>query len=551
MGTENDSIRRARAALSDAADALAAARPDASERVVESLRLAARELGRVEQLDQRFRAEQRMFDERLLRVENNRLFTWWKRIISAVAPFAPGKPDREEAAGYPLWLAHEKASSPSPAQALDTIRQWAVQPTISFVPEPGAEAELRRGVSAQVYPHVELAESVEHCRGDWVCFVGRDCEPSAWAAYYLGEAVQRQACDAVYADEDEIQSGVRCRPVFKPGWSPELLQSCMYWGSMFTIRRELLGRGRDGVLHALALDGARQTDRIVHIPRVLCHAGTRLQIYPQRTSGDHDGPATAVVCSRNAALLSRCLKSLRSTASRQITGVIVVAHEETGVNEDLRAVATNAGASVESYTGPFNFSLMNNLGAAAANTPYLLFINDDVTASAAGWAQQLLYYVSRERVGVAGAVMWYPNGGIQHAGIVTGIGDGVGHAGRGSKGSNMWPWLLATREVSAVTGACLAIRTDLFRRLGGFDPEFPNNYNDVDLCLRTRELGLDVVCVAVDGLVHAECQTRKGVVHFDERYKLYRRWSSVLARTDPYYSPSLAPTETITLNLKS
>jgi GT2 family glycosyltransferase len=103
--------------------------------------------------------------------------------------------------------------------------------------------------------------------------------------------------------------------------------------------------------------------------------------------------------------------------------------------------------------------------------------------------------------------------------------------------------------VSAVTGACLAIRKNVFAQVGGFDPVFPNNYNDVDLCFRVRQQGLSVICVAAPGLVHRECQSRRGIVRFEERFTFYQRWSTVLAQPDPYYSPSLAPTETIALNL--
>jgi O-antigen biosynthesis protein len=99
-----------------------------------------------------------------------------------------------------------------------------------------------------------------------------------------------------------------------------------------------------------------------------------------------------------------------------------------------------------------------------------------------------------------------------------------------------------------VTGACLAVGADLFRRLGGFDPGFPNNYNDVDLCFRARRIGERIVCRRVPGLIHAECQTRPGVVRFDERYRFFLVWGDVLASPDPYYSPALAPTEAIALN---
>jgi GT2 family glycosyltransferase len=242
------------------------------------------------------------------------------------------------------------------------------------------------------------------------------------------------------------------------------------------------------------------------------------------------------------------LEALRRTASQAVSQIIVVAHEDTGPNPELHSVIRQAGATAVSFGGTFNFAAMNNLGVSLATKPHLLFLNDDVTATSPGWAEMLGEQLVRERVGVAGAVMRYPSGAIQHAGIVAGIGDGVGHAGRHMDSSDLWPWLLQMRNVSAVTGACLAIRSELFQRLGGFDATFPNNYNDADLCFRVRASGYDVVCVPVPGLIHYECQSRRGIVRFEERYRLYGRWMEILSRPDPYYSVSLSATERIALN---
>jgi GT2 family glycosyltransferase len=102
-----------------------------------------------------------------------------------------------------------------------------------------------------------------------------------------------------------------------------------------------------------------------------------------------------------------------------------------------------------------------------------------------------------------------------------------------------WNWTNMTRDVAAVTGACLAIRKDLFQQLGGFDPSFPVNYNDTDLCLRARQAGYRVLCEAGAVLCHRECQTRKGGVSFVERERWYGRWAAELDRGDPFYSPHL------------
>ena len=94
----------------------------------------------------------------------------------------------------------------------------------------------------------------------------------------------------------------------------------------------------------------------------------------------------------------------------------------------------------------------------------------------------------------------------------------------------------------------MAMRASTFATLRGFDAAFPNNYNDVDLCLRARALGLEVICVATSEIIHEECRTRVGVTSLEERDRFYGRWAQVLSRPDPYYSPNLAPTEAIALN---
>jgi GT2 family glycosyltransferase len=134
----------------------------------------------------------------------------------------------------------------------------------------------------------------------------------------------------------------------------------------------------------------------------------------------------------------------------------------------------------------------------------------------------------------------YPTGLFQHAGVVIGIGDGCGHLGRFKHGIPHFPWLQLARDVSAVTGACLAIRREVFDQLGGFDPDFPVNYNDIDLCLRARRAGYRVICEPAAVLRHDECQTRVGGTNYDERKRFRNRWGSDLAAGDPFYNSNLS-----------
>jgi GT2 family glycosyltransferase len=194
------------------------------------------------------------------------------------------------------------------------------------------------------------------------------------------------------------------------------------------------------------------------------------------------------------------------------------------------------------FPGEFNFSAMNNKGAAAASGEILLFLNDDVQPLAPDWLEWLAGHAQRPEIGAAGPQLLYPRGTVQHAGLALGIMDGAGHPFRGTFGSAYWPWLDCTRNVAAVTGACLAIRKSVFDHLGGFDSAFPRNYNDVDLCLRAREAGFEVVVEPASLLRHDECATRPPGVDFDERDLFFSRWGHWFEQGDPFYSVHLTAT---------
>jgi GT2 family glycosyltransferase len=384
------------------------------------------------------------------------------------------------------------------------------------------------------------------------------------------QAIQERAFPLVYADEDLHRSGTRIRPLFKPDWSPHLIASRMYLGRAFIMATNQLrrffctggGKSKDW-RHDLLLKFAAADLPGHHVCRVLYHRSIESdakeedhrqvrrsiassRCAPVRTQGCE---VSIVICSRSPSVISRCLDSLNATAGPSVREVIVVAHEQAGRNIALRRAIERRGAVPMPFTGSFNFSLMNNLAVERVRSRHILFLNDDITASEPGWLECLLEQIERKGAGIAGAVLWYPSHVIQHAGIVSGSGDGVVHVGRYMRSSILWPWLLETRDVSAVTAACLCLPSDLFRSLGGFDTEFPNNYNDVDLCFRARANGYRVVCVAAPGLIHAECTTRQGIVRFEERYRFFKKWDSILGRPDPYYSPNLAATEIIQLDL--
>ena len=168
-------------------------------------------------------------------------------------------------------------------------------------------------------------------------------------------------------------------------------------------------------------------------------------------------------------------------------------------------------------------------------------LNDDVIAESEFSLRALVEQALRPEAGAVGGLLRYPSRLIQHAGIAIGIHDGVGHPGRGTVAGKYWGWLETPREVSAVTGACLATRRSVFEQAGGWDSGFPENYNDVDYCLRVRELGYAVIQEPRARFRHEESATRRAVVRQWEQYRFFERHFDALAKGDRFYNPNLSP----------
>jgi len=452
--------------------------------------------------------QQQLLDQRIVALEQSRALHAWNVLYRKYSAWRGGVPDLRTPGDYESLLHNEEERCP------------AVDPGIRFAVsiQGGNDAATLKSLQAQSYKNWELSD-----KGDAIVNVHAGDRLAPHALHFYAQALAR--ADAAYADEDCTDM-----PLFKPGWSPELLLSTPYLGRA-VVRRS----------------GADLTN-VVHIPRVLYHRAVT-RVIEQKTpqySMPPDARMSVIVCSREPRRVRECLDALRRTTSCELE--IIVMHH-LGSGGDMRRTVERFAGTYITYEGPFDFARMNNLAAEKATSPALLFLNDDVILEHRGWDVAFTSALSRSEVGAVGAILDYPDGTLQHAGVVTGVGDGAGHCGRFQISSDLWPWLRMSREVSAVTGAMLGIRTDLFRKLNGFDERFPVNYNDVDLCLRLRQAGLSVLCLNAGKVVHRESQTRLGGTTYEERDTLYKRWAPVLAKADEFYSPHLAPTERIALRM--
>ncbi len=427
-----------------------------------------------------------------------------------------------------------RRTPPAPAITAEQYHRWIADCERREIavadggPRFGIVAEDRRTLAslrAQTYGNWEIGAA-----GDFLIMPGPGDELAPDALYLFAQAA-REGADFVYCDEDALdERGLRTAPWFKPDWSPDLMAEKDYIGRAFAVRRELAGRPPSG--------------SIAHVPRVLYHGRARSCAAAARVR--HPVPAGSrveiLVPSRDPKLLARCLKALRSRTAYADYGIALIDNSE---GEDIAALAASHGARhVDWRRRPFNYSAMNNAAAAASVAPLLLFLNDDIVVREPGWLEALVEHAVRPEVGIAGARLLYPDGRIQHAGVAIGIFGVCGHVFKGwPRGVCSYGGLAeTTRNVSAVTGACLMMRAEIFRQAKGFDETaFPVAYNDIDLCLRVLESGKRVVYTPWATLEHHEAyskpwsQRQPGPV---EIAAFQSRWLKYI-RYDPFYNPNL------------
>ena len=552
---------------------------------------------------------QRQLEARLARLEYSRVFRFLrysgdvlKRLSKALhqglallSGKGNGKPIED--AEYATWTEFEKRQIPPDERLRAESEAWDHRPSISLLmplrdPRRDWLEAAVGSVLSQTYPHWDLClcddgsqqdwldeyltglaahdrrirwtrldrplgmaaalnEAGRLASGDYVALLDPGGLLAPHALHYVAEALRKGSPDVLYSDEDEFDSdGQRRRPVFKPAWSPALLDACMYLGRVLVVSRRRIEEAGwfrcecEGACdHDLMLRLAERPLQVRHIPRILYHGQPGQWVAARERKTPHPaakGRISVIICSRNARLLGRCLRNLRRVTQFPDWEIVLALHTS-GSGTALRQVAADHGCRFVTYAGPFNYSQMNNMAAAVATGEYLLFLNDDVTPLQPGWMTSLSLQLSRPNSGVVGAKLLYPKGTIQHAGIVVGLPMAARHVGRHGRASGYWKWLDFPRNVSAVTGACLGIRRALFEQLGGFDIGFPVNYNDVDLCLRALQAGHEVVCEPGATLCHRESSSRTPLVTYEEMLSLYRRWSHRLGQPDPFYSPCLQP----------
>jgi GT2 family glycosyltransferase len=491
------------------------------------------------------------------------------------------------------WELHVAAERAQP-------EAFADEPRLLWHCEPGLPAEILNR---------RLAQSA----ADWVALIDAGDQLAPHALFAVADALFRHPeWSAVYSDEDRIDAaGTRSAPHFKPDFNLDLLRSLPYVGGLLAVRRELFGdiggfdACRDGteeydltlrlaervgaagighvadVLYHRSTSSGRSRRPVAaicadmpaivqaHLDRLGVAATAETGVQPQfcRVRYRHDGPEPLVsilVPTRDQpALLKRCVESVLQGTEYQNYELILIDNDTTDPEAaeylrliDQKEAEIGSRVRVLRHPGPFNFSAMNNRAVReTARGEYLCLLNNDVAPLGAAWLGELMAQARRPEVGAVGAKLLYPDGRIQHAGVILGVNWGApaGHPYIGEPGeaTGYWGRLQAVQSMSAVTAACLLTRRSIYEQLGGLDEDsLTVSYNDVDYCLRLREAGLLVVWTPFARLLHQgsaslqseaerrEFRARNHRFAGEERV-MYRRWLPRIAG-DPAYNRNLS-----------
>lgn len=445
-------------------------------------------------------------------------------------------------------------------------------------------------------------EALAMATGDFVGLLDHDDLLAPNALYEMASALQRDGdIEALYTDEDKVRADLseHFQPHLKPDYNLDLLRSNNYICHFFVVKRTLIdqvGGFRPEYNGAQDYDFIfRCTDaakKVYHIPEILYHwrtheastadnpvskmyafeAGKRAIETHLRMRGQEGevslkkdlGFYRVTYPVRSTPLVSilipnkdqkdsleLCIRSIREKTKYENYEIIII--ENNSTSQEIFAYYENLKQDdkirVVTWEREFNYSAINNFGVKHAKGDLLLFLNNDVEVLTDDWMEELVGNCLRPEVGITGVKLFYPDGTIQHAGTVIGIGGVAGHmfVNMPKERSGYLHKASLQMNYSAVTAACMMMKRSVFEKIGGFEEELSVAFNDVDLCLRTNQAGYLVVYDPYVELYHYESKSRgtedskEKVQRFQKEIEFMRtRWEDMLKNGDPYYNKNLS-----------
>lgn len=438
--------------------------------------------------------------------------------------------------------------------------------------------------------------------GDFVGLLDHDDLLAPNALYEIAAALEKEPdIDVLYTDEDKVRgdSLEHFQPHLKPDFNLDLLRSNNYICHFFVAKRTLVEQV-GGFL--AAFDGAQdhdfifrcveQAEHIHHIPEILYHwrthqsstadnpdskryafeagrraveanlerCGLKGQVSHTKDYGFYrvtypvqGRPFVSIIIPNKDAKedLEKCVNSILTKSTYENYEILIAENNSVGseIFAYYKQLSQNPKIRLLRWKHPFNYSAINNYAASKAKGEYFLFLNNDTEVITPGWIEELLGFCQRKDTGIVGAKLYYGNNTIQHAGTVIGIGGIAGHmfVDMDRERSGYMHKASIIQDLSAVTAACMMVKRKVFEQVHGFEEELAVAFNDVDFCLRVRELGYLVVYNPYVELYHYESKSRgtedskEKVRRFQSEIEFMRcRWEVLLKKGDPYYNKNLS-----------
>lgn len=442
-------------------------------------------------------------------------------------------------------------------------------------------------------------------RGDWVALLDHDDRLNPLALLHVVGALQTHSdAHIVYSDEDKIDAnGVRFGPYFKGNFNRELMWAqnmishlgCYKRAVLLDIGGFRLGfEGSQDYDLALRVIERCRPDQIIHVPHVLYHwraiAGSTALAPDQKPYADsasrralsehlervgisaHVVPAPAIpnmnrvrpklpqqlplvsilIPTRDqVGLLKTCIESIELRTTYPHFEIVIV---DNGSTESDCLIYLDSleqrGIKLIRDPRPFNYSALNNLAASQAQGEFLCLMNNDIEIVTGDWLEEMLSFAALPGIGAVGAKLWYPNeqDGLQHGGVIIGMGGVAGHAHVGLPRGQVGYFgrTALHHRLMAVTAACMLVRKSNYFQVGGLDESIAVAFNDVDFCLRLHEAGLACILTPYAEMIHHESASRGDDMSDAQRERfmneerfMHKRWGEFL-KDDPFFSPNLS-----------
>jgi GT2 family glycosyltransferase len=382
-------------------------------------------------------------------------------------------------------------------------------------------------ITSEVTLFQSLNSAIEGRDSDYFIFLNAGDQLSADALDVLGHyCVQNPLSELIVTDEDMLDdAGRRTDPFFKPDWNPDYLSAFNYFSKAVIYSKSLLNSvvgfnpDTNDPFYDLALRATQHLSdaKIQHISRILFHLKQRdlgrVRKVPVVMPQPEPFVSLIIPTRDQLALLKTCIDGLLHKTDYKNFEIIIVDNQSQQVEtfDYLKKLSSNPKITLLSYNKPFNYSAMNNFAVEHAKGSVIGLLNNDISILNEEWLSEMVAQACRVEIGCVGAKLYYPDGSIQHAGVILGLKGYASHAHKGFAGdaTGYFNRLIVAHNVSAVTAACLVMRKQIFEAVGGFDSvNLKVAYNDIDLCLKVTEAGYRNLFTPYAELIHHESKSR-------------------------------------------